>query len=120
YIIERTYKKIPIGVCIDTCHIFAAGYDIRTKEGWNQVLKEFDQIVGLEFLKAFHLNDSQKGLGSRVDRHAFINQGMIGFECFKFLVNDPRTNMLPMYLETPGGPDEWVKEITMIRNAIHA
>lgn len=120
YILDRTGKKMPIGVCIDTCHIFAAGYDIRTKEGFDNVLKEFDQIVGLEYLRAFHLNDSQKGLGSRVDRHAFIGQGLIGFECFKFLVNDPRTNTLPMYLETPGGPVEWVKEITMIRNAIHA
>lgn len=120
YIIDRTSKKMPIGVCIDTCHVFAAGYDIRTKEGWDNVLKEFDSIVGLEYLRAFHLNDSQKGLGTRVDRHAYIDKGLIGFESFKFLVNDPRTRKLPMYLETPGGPEEWVKEITMIRNAIHA
>ncbi len=72
YILDRTGKKMPIGVCIDTCHIFAAGYDIRTKEGFDNVLKEFDQIVGLEYLRAFHLNDSQKGLVSRVYRHAFI------------------------------------------------
>lgn len=120
YILARTAKKMPIGVCIDTCHIFAAGYDIRTAQGWDHVLKEFDKAVGLKYLRAFHINDSQKGLGSRVDRHAFIGEGLIGFECFKFLVNDSRTQKLPMYLETPGGPEVWVKEITMIRNAIHA
>lgn len=120
YIIERTHKEIPVGICLDTCHLFAAGYDVRTAKGWDTVLNEFDKIIGLKHLYAFHLNDSLKPLGSRVDRHAFIGKGEIGFECFKFLVNDPRTRNLAMYLETPGGPEEWVKEIKTIRDFIHA
>lgn len=120
YLIDRTHKKLPMGICLDTCHLFAAGYDIRTKEGWDKVLKDFDKIVGLKHLYAFHLNDSLKPLGSRVDRHAFIGKGEIGYECFNFLVNDPRTKHLAMYLETPGGPEEWVKEIKTIREFIHA
>lgn len=120
YLVEKTHKKIPIGVCIDTCHIFAAGYDIRTKAGWESVLAEFDRQVGLKHLYAFHINDSMKGLGSRVDRHALLGEGEIGLECFRFLVNDPRTNKLPMYLETPGGPEGWKKEITLLREMHHA
>ena len=120
YIIERTHKDLSVGICLDTCHLFAAGYDVRTAKGWDQVLQDFDKIIGLKHLYAFHLNDSLKPLGSRVDRHAFIGKGEIGFECFKFLVNDPRTRNLAMYLETPGGPEEWVKEIKTIRDFIHA
>jgi deoxyribonuclease-4 len=85
YVIDKVHKKIPIGVCIDTCHIFAAGYDIRTKAGWEKVLKEFDEIVGLKHLYAFHLNDSMKPLGSKRDRHASLGKG--GIECFKVLMN---------------------------------
>lgn len=116
YLIKNTSKKLPVGVCIDTCHIFAAGYDIRTEEGWNKVLAEFDEKVGLKYLKAFHLNDSQKPLGSRVDRHAPIGKGEIGLECFKFLVTDSRTRHLPMYLETPEGPEGWKEEIKLLRS----
>ena len=116
YIIEKVKDKLPIGVCIDTCHIFAAGYDIRTAEACDKTLKEFDAVVGLEHLYAFHLNDSLKGLGTRVDRHAPLGEGMIGLECFKFLMNDPRTRDLPMYLETPEGPSLWEKEIRMLRD----
>ena len=116
YILDKIHRHIPAGVCIDTCHIFAAGYDIRTAEAWNKTLHEFDQIVGLKHLYAFHLNDSLKGLGSRVDRHAPLGQGMIGLECFKFLMTDPRTRDLPKYLETPDGPPLWEKEIRMLRD----
>lgn len=115
YIIERTKDKVPVGVCIDTCHIFAAGYDIRTPEAWNETLKAFDKIVGLSNLYAFHLNDSVKPLGSRVDRHAPLGEGEIGIECFKFLMKDPRTRLLPKYLETPDGMPLWEKEIRMLR-----
>lgn len=115
FLVDRLKDKLPIGVCIDTCHIFAAGYDVRTAEGWEEVLKEFDEKVGLKYLKAFHLNDSQKGLGSRVDRHAHLGEGEIGLDCFRFLVNDPRTNQLPMYLETPGGPERWKDEIILLK-----
>ena len=115
YILEKTCKHIPVGVCIDTCHVFVAGYDIRTPAGWDLTLKQFDQIVGLEHLYAFHINDSMKGLGSRVDRHAHLGKGLIGLESFKFLMQDTRTRQLPKYLETPEGPSVWVKEIQMLR-----
>lgn len=115
YVVERTQQHIPVGVCIDTCHIFAAGYDIRTPAAWDATLKEFDRVVGLKHLNAFHLNDSMKDLGSRVDRHADLGTGKIGMECFKFLMKDPRTRSIPKYLETPNGPAQWEKEIKMLR-----
>lgn len=115
YIISRVKNRIKIGVCIDTCHIFVAGYDLRTAEACDATLKEFDRVVGLEHLYAFHLNDSMKGLGSRVDRHAPLGKGEIGLECFKFLMTDPRTKHLPKYLETPDGPPLWIEEIAMLR-----
>ena len=100
YIIKNT-KSLPMGVCFDTCHAFAAGYDIVTKKGFDDTLKEFDKIVGLKYLKAFHLNDSSKELGSRKDRHANIGEGKIGLESFKFLLNLKRFEKTPKYLETP-------------------
>lgn len=115
YLIDAVKGEIPIGVCIDTCHLFVAGYDIRTPETLDKTLQEFDRIVGLPYLYAFHLNDSTKELGSRVDRHAPLGEGKIGWECFKFLMNDPRTRGLPKYLETPGGPEQWVKEIQQLK-----
>lgn len=115
YLVERTHNKIPVGVCLDTCHIFAAGYDIRTAAGWEKVLGEFDRLIGLKHLYAFHLNDSKNGLGTRRDRHEQLGKGEIGLECFRFLVNDPRTCKLAMYLETPEGPAMWKKEITLLR-----
>lgn len=115
YIISKVENKIPIGVCIDTCHIFVAGYDIRTPEAWNTTLLEFDRTVGLKKLYAFHVNDSLKGLGSRVDRHQPLGQGQIGLDSFRFLMTDPRTRELPMYLETPGGIEGWKKEIPLLR-----
>ncbi|NGX58382.1 MAG: Endonuclease 4 [Chlamydiae bacterium] len=114
YIVDKVKDRLPVGVCIDTCHSFAAGYDIRTEEGWEKTLKEFDEQVGIEFLKAFHLNDSKKGLGSRVDRHEQIGEGEIGLECFRVLMNHPKTRHLPKYLETPGGPARWVDEIALL------
>lgn len=116
YILDRVQGKVPVGVCIDTCHIFVAGYDIRTREGWETTLKEFDRTIGLSNLYAFHLNDSAKGLGSRVDRHKPLGQGEIGWECFRFLMTDPRTQHLPKYLETPDGPPLWVKEIQQLKD----
>ncbi len=115
YIISQVDRRLPIGVCLDTCHIFAAGYDIRTPEGCDSVLKEFDKVVGLPYLQAFHLNDSLKGLGSRVDRHQALGEGEIGWPCFHFLMRDKRTRHLPKYLETPGGPPLWIKEIALLK-----
>ena len=115
YILNRVKERIPIGVCIDTCHSFVAGYDLRTKEAIDKTLKDFDAIVGLTHLYAFHLNDSLKGMGSRVDRHKPLGEGEIGIECFDILMKDPRTRDIPKYLETPGGPSLWEKEIAMLR-----
>ncbi|MGH7370104.1 MAG: deoxyribonuclease IV [Candidatus Methylomirabilaceae bacterium] len=93
------------GVCLDTCHLFAAGYDIRTPEGYAAVLGEFDMIVGLFHLRVIHLNDSKKELGCRVDRHEHIGKGAIGLEAFRCLVTDPRLRGVPMILETPKDGD---------------
>ncbi len=116
YLIGRVKGKIPVGVCIDTCHIFAAGYDIRTKEGLDRVLDEFDAKIGLSFLKAFHLNDSMKKCGSRVDRHSDLGKGEIGFECFSHIMKSERLRDLPKYLETPGGPSVWAQEILWLKS----
>ena len=115
YIIKKVKGKIPIGVCIDTCHSFAAGYDIRTARGWNKTLLEFNKIVGLKYLMAFHLNDSLGDLNSRKDRHASLGKGKIGLECFKFLMTSPKTKYLPKYLETPEGGKYWKNEIKMLK-----
>jgi len=116
YIIEHTEKKLPVGVCLDTCHVFAAGYDIRTEAALRETLQEFDRIIGLQHLHALHLNDSIHDLGSRKDRHAALGEGKIGLDAFKCLVTSPLTRHLPMYLETPGGPPLWDKEIGMLQS----
>lgn len=92
-----------LAVCLDTCHIFAAGYEIRTRETYEMVFEHFDNLIGCERLKAFHLNDSKKGLGSHIDRHENIGEGELGLEPFRFLVNDPRFADVPMTLETEVG-----------------
>lgn len=98
-------NKNRISVCLDTCHAFAAGYDIRTKEGYAATIKQFDKTIGLEYLKVIHLNDSLKGLGSRVDRHTHIGEGEIGKDAFKFIMQDERFSAIPKLLETPKGDD---------------
>ena len=115
YIFKKVHHKIPVGVCIDTCHIFVAGYDIRTEAGWEKTLQEFDRHIGLTHLGAFHVNDSQKDLGSKVDRHASLGKGMIGIEAFRFLMRSPKTRHLPKYLETPEGPPVWKEEISLLK-----
>ena len=94
------------GVCLDTCHAFAAGYDLSTAEGYAAVIAEFDRRVGIEHLRVFHLNDSQKGCGSHVDRHVHIGKGTIGEEGFRALLTDPRFAAVPKILETPKGDDD--------------
>ncbi len=116
YLIERTHTRIPIGVCMDTCHLFAAGYDVRSQAAWETTLHAFDELCGPSYLRAFHLNDSVHELGSRKDRHAALGEGQIGMACFRYLVTHPRTAALPMYLETPGGPSLWDKEIARLRS----
>ena len=95
-----------LGVCVDTCHIFAAGYPISTEQDYKATMRALDKTVGVKLVKAFHLNDSLKPQGSRVDRHAHIGKGLIGKEAFRLLVNDPRFRKVPMYLETPKGNKE--------------
>ncbi len=94
------------GVCIDTCHTFAAGYPLGTEKEYKATMKQLDQTVGLKFVRAFHLNDSLKPLGSRVDRHAGIGRGEMGKEPFRHLLNDRRFKNIPMYLETPKGEEK--------------
>jgi deoxyribonuclease-4 len=102
---ELTGNPPRLGVCLDTCHIFVAGYDIRTPETYEQSFAEFDRIVGIDNLKAIHCNDSKKPLGSRVDRHDHIGEGFIGPTAFELLVNDPRFVSVPILLETPDAPE---------------
>jgi deoxyribonuclease-4 len=105
WLIANARRPERLGVCFDTCHVFAAGYDLRTPESYADTMRRFDETIGLERLKAFHLNDCLKGLGSRVDRHAHIGQGQLGLEAFRSLVNDPRFQDHPMVLETQKGPE---------------
>lgn len=99
-IIERIKSRARVGVCFDTCHAFAAGYDLTTQAGWDETWSEFDRLVGLGRLKAFHINDSKKGLGSRVDRHEQIGLGQMGVTPFFLLMNDPRFENLVAAIET--------------------
>jgi len=115
YIIEQVAGRVPLGVCLDTCHSFCAGYDIRTMEALDQTLDEFDRDIGLEHLYAFHVNDSMRPFASRKDRHACLGDGEIGIEAFRCLMQNPRTRELPKYLETPEGPEKWREEIKMLR-----
>lgn len=103
------------GVCVDTAHAFAAGYPIHTEAGWEETWAEFDRILGLDRLVALHLNDSKVPFDSRKDRHALIGRGEIGAEAFRRAVTDPRTRNLPMFLETPAGPEGWAREIVWLR-----
>jgi deoxyribonuclease-4 len=105
WLLEKTSEGERLGVCLDTCHVFAAGYELRTPEGYAATMGAFDRAVGLERLKAVHLNDSKGDLGSRRDRHEHIGRGFIGLEGFRHVVNDPRLAGLPGLLETPKGDD---------------
>ncbi len=98
-------SKFPdkFGVCFDTCHTFAAGYDTATEEGYRDTMAQFDRVIGIDRLQCFHFNDSKKGLGSRVDRHEHIGQGALGLNPFRFILNDPRFAKVPKILETPKG-----------------
>ncbi len=104
-LLQGSSFKRRLGICFDTCHVFAAGYDLRTKSGYEQTMANFDRLVGLESIRFFHLNDSKKELGSRVDRHEHIGKGAIGFEGFRCLLNDPVFADRSMTLETPKGKD---------------
>ncbi len=114
-IIEEVEDKTRIGVCIDTCHIFAAGYDISTEKGYFKTFKQFEEIIGFEYLKGVHLNDSKTSLGSRKDRHAPLGEGYIGLTPFRLMVNDKRFKGIPLILETPD-PKRWPEEIALLKS----
>lgn len=122
--LARLFELVPhhdrMAVCVDTCHIFAAGYDIRTPTTYDATFAEFDRLVGVDRIKCFHVNDSQKDLGSRVDRHAHIGQGFLGLEAFRLLVNDPRFRSIPKIIETPKGDAmlEDIENLTLLRSLV--
>jgi deoxyribonuclease-4 len=105
-ILDRIEDQSRVGVCFDTCHVFAAGYDLRDDVTYAATMQAFDDIIGLQRLRVFHLNDSKKGLGARVDRHTHIGDGELGMEPFRFILNDARFVDHPGILETPKGDDE--------------
>ncbi len=119
-IIEQVNDPDVFGVCVDTCHIFAAGYDLRTPEAYAATMADFDRLVGYDRIKALHLNDALQPFGDRKDRHAAIGEGHIGLEGFRNIVNDPRLSHLPMVLETPKSADchEDVENIARLRALI--
>ncbi len=112
-IIDRVEDRSRVGVCLDTCHGFAAGYDLKSDEGYAAALARFDAVVGFSYLRALHLNDGKKGLGSRVDRHEHIGAGTLGLETFRRIMNDPRFEEIPMILETPD-ENRWAEEIRLL------
>ncbi|SFP79166.1 deoxyribonuclease IV [Hydrogenimonas thermophila] len=117
YLIDKCEDKSRVGVCLDTCHTFTAGYDLRTREAYEKTMNEFDTIVGFEYLRGMHINDSKPPLGSRVDRHHSLGQGELGWEPFKFIMNDPRMDDIPLILETI---DEsiWAQEIQALYDLV--
>jgi deoxyribonuclease-4 len=114
YIIDRVEDKSRVGVCLDTCHTFAAGYDLRTKEACDRTFAEFDSIVGFGYLRGMHLNDAMRPLGSRIDRHSPLGDGEIGWECFRYIASDPRFDNVPLILETPD-ESRWAEEIAELK-----
>jgi deoxyribonuclease-4 len=114
-IIDQVEDKSRVGVCLDTCHTFAAGYDLRTREACEATFAEFDRVVGFNYLCGMHLNDSKGGLESRLDRHHSLGQGEIGWEVFRYIMQDTRFEAIPLVLETID-PDLWAEEIQQLRN----
>ena len=113
-IIDKVEDKDRVGVCIDSCHAFAAGYDFSSESAYENVWNEFENIVGFKYLKAMHLNDTKKGLASRVDRHESLGKGLLGIKFFELLMKDARFDNIPLVLETPN-PDIWSEEIAWLK-----
>ncbi len=119
YIIDKIEDKSRVGICLDTCHTFTGGYDLRTREAYDETMNAFGRIVGFEYLMGMHINDSKPPLGSRVDRHHSLGQGEIGWDAFKFIMNDARMDDIPLVLETI---DEsiWADEIQALYDFVEA
>jgi len=114
-IIDQVEDKSRVGVCIDTCHAYSAGYNIKTRAGFEEIFREFDEVIGFTFLKGMHLNDSKKELGSKVDRHDSLGKGTLGLEVFECIMNDARFDNIPLILETPNDAI-WAEEIQLLKN----
>jgi len=113
-IIDKVEDKSRVGVCLDTCHTYSAGYDLKTEAGYQATFKEFDDVIGLPFLKAIHLNDTKKEFASRVDRHETLGNGFLGMEFFERIMKDERLDDIPFILETPD-ESRWAEEIEILR-----
>jgi len=116
-IIDKVEDKSRVGICIDTCHAFAAGYDLTTPEACGKTFAELDKTVGLRYLRGMHFNDAKKMLGSKVDRHETLGNGAIGTDCFKWLIEQPFTDNIPLILETPE-PEKWPAEIELLKSFV--
>jgi deoxyribonuclease IV len=116
-IIDGVEDKSRVGVCLDTCHTYSAGYDLVTPDGYEATLARFDEIVGFSFLKGLHLNDGKKTMGSHVDRHESLGKGTLGLEAFRMIMNDPRFDGIPLILETPD-EERWAEEIRLLKAMI--
>lgn len=116
-IIDRVEDKSRVGVCLDTAHTLAAGYEIRTREGFDKTFRQFDEIIGFQYLQGMHINDSKKELATRVDRHDSLGEGVMGMDTFSFIMNDSRFDNLPLILETPD-PELWAEEIKHLRELV--
>lgn len=114
YLIDKTQNKQRVGVCIDTCHFFAGGYDLRSKESYKKTMSEFDKLVGYKYLSGMHLNDSKNSLGIKKDRHESIGKGTIGLEAFENIMRDENIDEIPLILETIN-PEIWADEIKLLR-----
>jgi len=114
-IIDQVEDKSRVGVCVDTCHAYSAGYNIKNRAGFEEAFREFEMVVGFEYLKGVHMNDSKKALGSKIDRHESLGKGTLGLEVFECIMNDSRFDNIPLILETPN--DElWIEEIQLLKN----
>lgn len=117
HIIDKVEDKTRVGVCIDSCHAFAAGYDLSTIDGYADTWRRFDEVIGFQYLSGMHLNDTKKGLASKVDRHETLGNGVLGADFFSFLMNDPRMDNIPLILETPN-EEIWAQEIAWLKSLI--
>ena len=115
HIIDLVKDRSRVGVCLDTCHAFTAGYDIRTRENFERTFQQFEKVIGFKYLKGMHLNDSKKELGSRVDRHESLGKGFIGLDPFKWIMGDNRFDEIPLVLETPDD-NLWAEEISLLKS----
>lgn len=117
YIIDKVEDKTRVGVCIDTCHAYTSGYEIKSKAGFEETFRKFDEVIGTDFLKGMHLNDTKKDFGTRVDRHENLGTGFLGDDTFSFIVNDRRFDDMPLILETPE-ESLWEAEIRKLYSLI--